>query len=263
MGRRHFWRGEGTPPAPANENWSDPVILYCCLLPQLFPVAIRNYTVRRLVLCGPIAREFLLDRLKLFWLFLIFRLPRCCGPSALLGARQRRAPVVSGACSYPTCSMEELVMRTTNFDYAPLWRSTIGFDRLLDMVDAAQRAGSDDNFPPYNVERLGDDSYRISLAVAGFAPDEIAVTAEQNVLTIEGQKAEKEQGEYLYRGISARHFKRRFNLADYVQVKDATFENGLLRVELAREIPEAMKPRRIAINGATPSNVHQLDGKAA
>jgi len=154
-------------------------------------------------------------------------------------------------------------MRTTTFDYAPLRRSTIGFDRLLDMVDAAQRAGSDDNFPPYNVERLGDDSYRISLAVAGFAPEEIAITAEQNVLTIEGQKAEKEQGEYLYRGISARHFKRRFNLADYVQVKDATFENGLLRVELAREIPEAMKPRRIAINGATPANVHQLDGKAA
>jgi molecular chaperone IbpA len=154
-------------------------------------------------------------------------------------------------------------MRTTTFDYAPLSRSTIGFDRFLEMVDAAQRAGRDDNYPPYNIERLGDDRYQISLAVAGFCPEDIAVTAEQNVLTIEGQKAEKEQSEYLYRGISARPFRRQFNLADYVQVKNATFENGLLRVELAREVPEAMKPRRIAINGAPPSNVHQLDGKAA
>jgi molecular chaperone IbpA len=159
--------------------------------------------------------------------------------------------------------MEDLVMRTTTFDYAPLSRSTIGFDRFLEMVDAAQRAGRDDNYPPYNIERLGDDSYQISLAVAGFGPDDIAVTAEQNVLTIEGQKAEQEQRGYLYRGISARPFRRQFNLADYVQVKNATFENGLLRVELAREVPEAMKPRRIAINGAPPSNVHQLDGKAA
>jgi molecular chaperone IbpA len=159
--------------------------------------------------------------------------------------------------------MEDLVMRTTTFDYAPLSRSTIGFDRFLEMVDAAQRAGRDDNYPPYNIQRLGDDRDQISLAVAGFGPEDIAVTAEQNVLTIEGQKAEKEQREYLYRGISARPFRRQFNLADYVQVKNATFENGLLRVELAREVPEAMKPRRIAINGAPPSNVHQLDGKAA
>lgn len=154
-------------------------------------------------------------------------------------------------------------MRTTTFDFAPLWRSTIGFDRFFDLVDAAQRAGSEDHYPPYNIERLGDDSYQISLAVAGFGPDDIAVTAEQNVLTIEGQKPEKEEREYLYRGISARHFKRQFNLADYVQVKNASFENGLLRIELAREIPEAMKPRQIPINGTSPSNVQQLEGKAA
>ena len=154
-------------------------------------------------------------------------------------------------------------MRTTTFDYAPLWRSTIGFDRFLDLVDAAQRAGGNDNFPPYNIERLGEDRYRISLAVAGFGPDDIAITAEQNVLTIESQKAEKEQGDYIHRGISARHFRRQFNLADYVQVKNATFENGLLRIELAREVPEAMKPRRIAIKGASPSKAHQLDGKPA
>jgi len=154
-------------------------------------------------------------------------------------------------------------MRTTTFDFAPLWRSTIGFDRFFDLVDAAQQAGSEDHYPPYNIERLGDDSYQISVAVAGFRPDDIAVTAEQNVLTIEGQKPDKEQREYLYRGISARHFKRQFNLADCVQVKNASFENGLLRIELAREIPEAMKPRQIPINGTSPSNVQQLEGKAA
>jgi molecular chaperone IbpA len=160
--------------------------------------------------------------------------------------------------------MEDLAMRTTTFDFAPLWRSTIGFDHLFDLADAAQRAAaSEDNYPPYNIERLGEDRYQISLAVAGFSPDDIAVTAEQNVLTIEGRKPEPEQREYLYRGISARHFKRQFNLADYVQVKNATFENGLLCIELAREVPEAMKPRRIAINGTTQSNVHQIEGKAA
>ena len=98
------------------------------------------------------------------------------------------------------------------------------------------------------------------MALAGFSPGEITITAEQNVLTVEGRKSDKDQHEYLYHGISARSFKRQFNLADYVQVKTATFDNGLLRVELVREIPEAMKPRRIAING---SNVHQLEPKAA
>ena len=138
-------------------------------------------------------------------------------------------------------------MRT--YDFAPLWRSTIGFDRLFDLLDETQR-GSEDNYPPYNIERLGEDRYQISLALAGFSPDEMTVTAEQNVLTVEGRKAEKDQHEYLYQGISARPFKRQFNLADHVQVRGATFENGLLRIELYREIPEAMKPRRIEIGGA-------------
>jgi len=151
-------------------------------------------------------------------------------------------------------------MRT--YDFSPLWRSTIGFDRLFDLAETAQRAG-EDSYPPYNIERLGDDRYQISLAVAGFSPDEIAVTAEHNVLTIEGNKADKSEREYLYRGISARPFKRQFSLADYVQVKSAAFDNGLLKIELCREVPEAMKPRRIAINGGTGSNVHQLEGKAA
>ena len=149
-----------------------------------------------------------------------------------------------------------------SYDFSPLWRSTIGFDRLFDLAESAQRA-TEDHYPPYNIERLSDDRYQISLAVAGFSPDEISVTAEQNVVTIEGNKPEKTEREYLYRGISTRAFKRQFNLADYVQVKNAAFDNGLLKIELVREIPEAMKPRRIAINGASQANVHQLDSKAA
>jgi molecular chaperone IbpA len=149
-----------------------------------------------------------------------------------------------------------------SYDFAPLWRSTIGFDRLFDLVETAQRAG-DDNYPPYNIERLAENRYQIALAVAGFAPDEISVTAEQNVVTIEGSKSEKAEREYLYRGISARPFKRQFNLADYVQVKSAAFDNGLLKIELVREVPEAMKPRRIPI-GETPSaKVQQIEARAA
>ena len=151
-------------------------------------------------------------------------------------------------------------MRT--YDFSPLWRSTIGFDRLFDLVETAQRAG-EDNYPPYNIERLGDDRYQISIAIAGFARDEIAVTAEQNTVTIEGRKAEKGEREYLYQGISARPFKRQFSLADHVQVKSAAFEDGLLRIELLREVPEAMKPRRIAINGQGAGNVQQIEAKAA
>ena len=151
-------------------------------------------------------------------------------------------------------------MRT--YDLSPLWRSTIGFDRLFDLAETAQRAG-EDNFPPYNIERLGDDRYQISLAVAGFSPNDITVTAEQNVVTIEAGKSEKAEREYLYRGISTRAFKRQFSLADYVQVRGATFDNGLLKIELVREIPEAMKPRRIAINGSAPDNVQQIEAKAA
>jgi len=151
-------------------------------------------------------------------------------------------------------------MRTT-FDFSPLWRSTIGFDHLADLVDANLRQANDDNYPPYNIERSSEDHYRITLALAGFAPDEVTVTAEQNMLTIEGRKTGKAEREYLYQGIAARPFRRVFNLADYVQVKQAGFKDGLLTIELAREIPEAMKPRRIAINGANLSP--QIDRKKA
>jgi len=136
-----------------------------------------------------------------------------------------------------------------NFDITPLWRSTVGFDRIFDLLDETQRT-VEDHYPPYNIERLGEDHYQISLALAGFRPDEIAVTAEQNVLTVEGRKADEAKRDYLYRGIAAKAFKRQFNLADHVQVKTAAFDNGLLRVELVRELPEVMKPRRIPIGAA-------------
>jgi molecular chaperone IbpA len=139
-------------------------------------------------------------------------------------------------------------MRT--FDPTPFWRSTVGFDRLLELMNESARWSGEDSYPPYNIERAGDDHYRISLALAGFSPDEITITAEQNVLTVEGNKAQKAQTEYLYQGISARPFRRMFNLADYVQVSGASFEDGLLKIDLVREVPEAMKPRRIAINGS-------------
>lgn len=136
----------------------------------------------------------------------------------------------------------------TTLDLAPLWRSTIGFDHLFDLLEDSGRWTGGDNYPPYNIERTGEDQYQIALALAGFAPDEISITAEQNVLTVEGQK-KAQQGEhtYLYQGIPARPFKRVFNLADYVEVKGATFEDGMLKIELVREIPEAMKPRQIPI----------------
>lgn len=136
-----------------------------------------------------------------------------------------------------------------NFDFTPLWRSTIGFDRIFDLLDEMQQT-VEEHYPPYNVERLGEDHYQISLALAGFSPDEIAITAEQNLLTVESRKADEAKRDYLYRGIATKGFKRQFNLADYVQVTTAAFDNGLLRIELVRELPEAMKPRRIPIGGA-------------
>jgi molecular chaperone IbpA len=135
-------------------------------------------------------------------------------------------------------------MRT--FDLAPLYRSTIGFDRLFSMLDAFDSAPG---YPPYNIERTGENEYRISVAVAGFAENELSVDAKENTLTIKGEKQVKEEksGEVLYQGIAARAFERVFQLADYVQVKGAAIENGLLHVDLVREVPEAKKSRRISI----------------
>jgi molecular chaperone IbpA len=153
-------------------------------------------------------------------------------------------------------------MRT--FDPTPLWRSTVGFDRLFNLIDESMRWTADDsNYPPYNIERTGEDHYQISLALAGFSPEDVTVTAEQNVLTVEGRKAEQAEHHYLYQGISARPFRRVFSLADYVQVKGASFEGGLLKINLVREVPEAMKPRRIAINGSNDNKRSIEHQKAA
>lgn len=143
-------------------------------------------------------------------------------------------------------------MRT--YDFAPLWRSSVGFDRLFDLINDTQRLDAQDNYPPYDIVRTGDDSYRISIALAGFSPDDINITAQQNKLTVMGNKTDRQTGpapeqEYLYQGILGRPFERQFNLEDHVEVEGASFENGLLQIELARKIPEAMKPRRIEIGG--------------
>lgn len=137
-------------------------------------------------------------------------------------------------------------MRTLNLD--PFWRTSIGFDRLLNLMDQSLRFEPEDHFPPSNIVRTGENDYRISLAVAGFKPEQINVTVDQNTLIVTGRAEDKlDEGEYLYRGIAGRSFERRFNLADYVQVKSASLDQGLLQIALERELPEAMKPRRIEI----------------
>jgi molecular chaperone IbpA len=151
-------------------------------------------------------------------------------------------------------------MRT--LDLNSLWRSTVGFDRLVDLIDESARwAGEENHYPPYNIERTDEDHYQILLALAGFTPGEVTITAEQNVLTVEGRKAEKAEHQYLYQGISARPFRRVFNLADYVEVKGATFDGGLLKIDLVREVPEAMKPRRVTINARNDNK--QIEHKQA
>ena len=146
-------------------------------------------------------------------------------------------------------------------DLAPLWRSTIGFDRFFDLVEDSARWNTGDNYPPYNIEKTGDDLYAITLAVAGFSPEEMSITAEQNTLTVEGRRTSKETQGLLYQGISSRSFKRTFSLADHVMVKAASLENGLLKVELLREIPEAMKPRKIAIGQSSSNDNRQIEQK--
>ena len=148
-------------------------------------------------------------------------------------------------------------MRT--FDFAPLYRSTVGFDRMFSMLDQLDGVeGSVSGYPPYNIERIAENFYRISLAVAGFTDADLSIEAKENRLTIRGEKQtsdEEQTGEVLYRGIAARSFERNFQLADHVQVKSASLENGLLHVDLVREIPEAMKPRAIPINGKAQKTI--------
>ena len=149
-------------------------------------------------------------------------------------------------------------MRT--FDLAPLYRSTVGFDRLFSMLDAFDSAPG---YPPYNIERTGENDYRITVAVAGFSEKDLSIEAKENTLTIKGEKQTKEEdknGDVLYQGIAGRAFERVFQLADYVQVRGAALEHGLLHVDLVRELPEAKKPRRIAIGGQKPQ---VIEAKAA
>ncbi len=151
------------------------------------------------------------------------------------------------------------------FDFSPLFRSTIGFDRLTRLVDAATRVDNSAlTYPPYNIEKTNEDSYRLSMAVAGFAPEEIDLTVQENSLLVTGKaKKEDENGRYLHRGIARRAFERRFSLADHIKVVGANLENGMLHVDLAREVPEAAKPRKIAIGTGQSEQPQAIEKKAA
>jgi len=136
----------------------------------------------------------------------------------------------------------------TTFDFSPLYRNSVGFDRLASMLSTASRQDQGNGYPPYNIRSTGEDHYQISMAVAGFAEEDLDITTEQNRLVVTGKREnEEEAGEYLHRGIATRSFERRFNLADHVKVTNAKLENGLLHIDLERELPEAMKPRTIKI----------------
>ncbi|HZU50490.1 MAG TPA: Hsp20 family protein [Sphingomicrobium sp.] len=152
------------------------------------------------------------------------------------------------------------------FDFSPFRRSTVGFDRLFDMLENSNLGQSQENYPPFDLIRKGDNDFCIQLAVAGFKPDEIDITAQQNVLIVSGRKNdenEQKNGDFIYRGIANRSFERRFALADHIQVKGADLKDGLLAIELVREIPEAMKPRKINISGSESAHRSEIGGQAA
>lgn len=140
------------------------------------------------------------------------------------------------------------MMRTV--DFTPLYRNAIGFDRLLNMMEANSTKNSSGGYPPYNIEQKDDNHYRITMAVAGFAEEQLELTQKENTLIVKGERKEEEGKNYIYQGIAERDFERKFQLADYVKVTGASMENGLLHVDLEREIPEAMQPRKIAINSS-------------
>lgn len=148
-------------------------------------------------------------------------------------------------------------------DFSPLYRSTVGFDRLFSMLDSLAQPDSGQSYPPYNIERTGEDAYRISMAVAGFSENDIAIEAHRNVLSIKGERKDEKngEGELLYRGIAARSFERRFQLADHVEVVGAELKNGLLHIDLKRSVPEELKPRKIEI--VRGENARQIEAKAA
>lgn len=149
----------------------------------------------------------------------------------------------------------------TSLDFAPLYRSSIGFDRMFNLLENASRVQAIDSWPPYDIVKTGEDHYQITMAVAGFSQADLTITHEPNLLVVSGQKAGEDNAQYLHRGISNRTFERRFELADHVKVADANLSNGLLTINLRRELPEAMKPRRIEIGTAvrTPVEPQQIE----
>jgi molecular chaperone IbpA len=151
------------------------------------------------------------------------------------------------------------------FDFSPLFRSTIGFDRLARLVDSATRGDpAVPSYPPYNIEKTGEDAYRLTMAVAGFAPNELDITVHENTLSVTGKAQKEEEGNrYLHRGIARRAFERRFSLADHLKVSGASLDNGLLNIDLVREVPEAMKPRQIKIAGGEPTQPQVAEQKRA
>ena len=154
------------------------------------------------------------------------------------------------------------------FDFTPYRRTTVGFDRLFDLLERQARLTAGDNYPPFNIERQGEDAYRITLAVAGFRPGEIDITAQQNLLTIKGDKAEPAPDvlsarDFVHIGIANRGFERRFELADFVRVDKADLADGLLTIDLVREVPEAMKPKKILVGGSAPLAVVEGEARAA
>ena len=149
------------------------------------------------------------------------------------------------------------------FDFAPFRRSTVGFDRLFDMLETSGMGQTQENYPPFDLLRTGENAFRIELAVAGFKPEEIDITAQQNVLIVSGKKkdeTEDRDSDFIYRGIATRSFERRFALADHIQVRGADLKDGLLAIDLVREIPEAMRPRKIDIGGSQQQERSQLGG---
>ena len=150
----------------------------------------------------------------------------------------------------------------SRFDFTPYRRSTVGFDRLFDLLESqARNSGAGDNYPPFNIQKQGEDNYRITLAVAGFKPADIDITAQQNLLVVQGKKRDESEisGEMLHLGIANRGFERRFELADFVRVENARLEDGLLNIDLVREVPEAMKPKKIAVNGQASLEIVKND----
>ena len=139
----------------------------------------------------------------------------------------------------------------TNVDLTPFRRSTVGFDRLFDLLESGQSPFGGETYPPFDLTSDGEDRYRITLAVAGFKPEEVDITAQQNLLIVSGRKAEQDDKGYIHHGIATRSFERRFVLGDYVQVKNAEMKDGLLNIELVREIPEEMKPKKIEIGSGS------------